>query len=337
MQRPVSQNVVARPVEAGQLIFRVMLAAALVAAFAQITLGGFVRVFDAGLACADDWPLCDGQWIPAFTGDVILEYTHRLTAVLLGIFILAAVVIGWRVHRDSAVVFGCTLAAFALVIAAGALGWATVITELSWSMRLIHLAIAELLIASLAFALVAVWPVNNPPLNGPPRSTMLAVSAAIALMLLFTFLLLVSGSIVVGEGASTACGSWPLCSGSMIIPSGDVKFALHMSHRIVSVVTGLIIVVVALWVWRMREWWPGAGVCAIVLAALLVGQVFIGAANPWSAFAPVWKGLHVSAATAVWLAAAVLAALVHVPRMSGVSEPNADAERFRGVRSLIQW
>ena len=314
-----------------------MLAAALVAAFAQITLGGFVRVFDAGLACADDWPLCDGQWIPAFTGDVILEYTHRLIAVLLGIFILAAVVIGWRVHRDSAVVFGCTLAAFALVIAAGALGWATVITELSWSMRLIHLAIAELLIASLAFALVAVWPVSNPPLNGPPRSTMLAVSAAIALMLLFTFLLLVSGSIVVGEGASTACGSWPLCSGSMIIPSGDVKFALHMSHRIVSVVTGLIIVAVALWVWRMREWWPGAGVCAIVLAALLVGQVFIGAANPWSAFAPVWKGIHVSAATAVWLAAAVLAALVHVPRMSGVSEPNADAERFRGVRSLIQW
>ena len=314
-----------------------MLAAALVAAFAQITLGGFVRVFDAGLACADDWPLCDGQWIPAFTGEVILEYTHRLTAVLLGIFVLAAVVIGWRVHRDSAVVFGCTLTAFALVIAAGALGWATVITELNWSMRLVHLAIAELLIASLAFALVAVWPVSNPPLNGPTRSTMLAVSAAIALMLLFTFLVLVSGSIVVGEGASTACGSWPLCSGSMIIPSGDVKFALHMSHRIVSVVTGLIIVLVALWVWRMKEWWPGAGVCAIVLAALLVGQVFIGAANPWSAFSPVWKGLHVSAATAVWLAAAFLAALVHVRRVSGVSEPDADAERFRGVRSLIQW
>ena len=309
----------------------------MVAAFAQITLGGFVRVFDAGLACADDWPLCDGQWIPAFTGEVILEYTHRLTAVLLGIFVLAAVVIGWRVHRDSTVVFGSTLAAFALVIAAGALGWATVITELSWSMRLVHLAIAELLIASLAFALVAVWPVSNPPLNGPPRSTMLAVSAAIALMLLFTFLVLVSGSIVVGEGASTACGSWPLCSGSMIIPSGDVKFALHMSHRIVSVVTGLIIVLVALWVWRMKEWWPGAGVCAIVLAALLVGQVFIGAANPWSAFSPVWKGLHVSAATAVWLAAAFLAALVHVRRVSGVSEPDADAERFRGVRSLIQW
>ena len=261
----------------------------------------------------------------------------RLTAVLLGIFVLAAVVIGWRVHRDSGVVFGCTLAAFALVIAAGALGWATVVTELNWSMRLVHLAIAELLIASLAFALVAVWPVSNPPLNGPPRPTMLAVSAAIALMLLFTFLVLVSGSIVVGEGASTACGSWPLCSGSMIIPSGDVKFPLHMSHRIVSVVTGLIIVLVALWVWRMREWWQGAGVCAIVLAALLVGQVFIGAANPWSAFSPVWKGIHVSAATAVWLAAAFLAALVHVPRMSGVSEPEADAERFRGVRSLIQW
>lgn len=337
MQRPVSQVVIDRPVDAGQLIFRIMLAAALVAAFSQITLGGFVRAADAGLACADDWPLCDGQWIPAFTGDVILEYTHRLTAVLLGIFVLAAVVIGWRVHRDSTLIFGCTLAAFALVIAAGALGWATVITELSWSMRLVHLAIAELLIATLAFALVAVWPVSDPPLNGPSRPTILAFSAAIGLMLFFTFLVLVSGSVVVGEGASTACGSWPLCSGSMIIPAGDAKFALHMSHRIVSAVTGLIIVGVALRAWRMREWWPGAGVCAIVLATLLVGQIFIGAANPWSAFSPVWKGLHVSAATAVWLAAATLAALVHVPRMSGASVPDGDAERFRGVRSLIQW
>ncbi len=336
MQRPLSQAPMERPIEAGPLLFRALLVAALVAAFAQITLGGFVRAADAGLACGDDWPLCDGQWIPAFTGDVILEYSHRLAAVLLGLFVLAALVVAWRVHRGNALALRSTFAAFGLVIAAGAFGWATVISELGWGLRLIHLAIAEMLITSLAFALVAVWPVRSPPWNRPPPSTMAYGGMVMVAMLVTTFIVLVSGSVVVGLGASTACGSWPLCSGSMIIPSGDHKFAIHMAHRIVSIVAGVLLVWAAVWTWRMREWWPGAGPAAVALAAVVIGQIFVGAANPWSAFAPGWKALHVAFATATWLAASVLTALVHVPRTGETPEPEAADERFRGLRSLMQ-
>ena len=336
MQRPLSQAATESPVEAGPLIFRALLVAALVAAFAQITLGGFVRVLDAGLACGDDWPLCDGQWIPAFTKEVVLEYTHRLAAVLLGIFVLAALVAAWRVQRGNALALRSTFAAFALVIAAGGFGWATVASELGWGLRLIHLALAELLITSLVLALVAVWPLRNPPWNRPAPSTMAYGGVVMTAMLVTTFIVLVSGSVVVGLEASTACGSWPLCSGSMIIPSGDHKFAIHMIHRIVSVVAGLLIVWAAVWAWRMREWWPGAGPAAVALAAVVIGQIFVGAANPWSAFAPGWKAIHVALATATWMAASVLTAVVHIPRTGQRPETEPSDERFRGLRSLMQ-
>lgn len=324
------------PTDAGPLIFRIILVAALIAVFAQITLGAFVRVADAGLACGDSWPLCDGHWIPPFTTEVILEYTHRLSAVLLGFFVLAAVVYAWKVYRQNKTVFRSTLAAFALVIAAGAFGGATVISELGWGLRLIHLAIAEAVIATLAFSLVAVWPVKNPPFNSPSASTVAAGSTAIMLMMVSTFVVLVSGSVVIGQGASTACGSWPMCSESTFIPTGDAKFAIHMAHRIIAAVAGVLIIGTAAWTWRMREWWPGAGAAAVVLVVLLVGQVFLGAANPWSSFAPGWKALHVSAATATWLAAAVLSALVHVRRVSDEPASDPATDRFRGLTSLTQ-
>jgi cytochrome c oxidase assembly protein subunit 15 len=334
LQRPLSQAVA--PSSAGPLIFRLLILAAIVAAFSQITLGAFVRVLDAGLACGDDWPLCDGSWIPPFTKEVILEYTHRLTAVLLGIFVLAAVVSVWRLHRQNKVVFRFTLGAFVLVIVAGAFGAATVKSELGWGLRLIHLALAEALLATLAVALVGVWPVKNAPFNSPSASTMAAGTMAIVLMTVSTFVVLVSGSVIIGLEASTACGSWPSCSGSTFIPSGDSKFAIHMAHRIVAGVAGLLIVGTAVWTWRMREWWPGVGVASVLLIVMLVGQVFLGAANPWSGFADGWKALHVAAATATWLATAVLAALILVPRFSADSGPDPGAERFRGLAALTQ-
>ncbi len=334
MQRPLSQ--VSVPSSAGPLIFRLLVLAAILAAFSQITLGAFVRVMDAGLACGEDWPLCDGSWIPPFTTEVILEYTHRLTAVLLGIFVLAAVITVWRLHRDKKTVLRSTLAAFVLVIVAGAFGAATVKSELGWGLRLIHLAIAELVIGALVVALVGVWPVKNAPFNSPSASTMTAGTVAILLMTVSTFVVLVSGSVVIGQEASTACGSWPACSGSTIIPSGDAKFAVHMAHRIVAAVAGLLLLSTAVWIWRMREWWLGSGMAAVVLVALLVIQVILGAANPWSSFGDFWKAIHVAAATGTWLATTVVAALICVPRFSDTPETDPGAERFHGLDSLTR-
>jgi cytochrome c oxidase assembly protein subunit 15 len=52
---------------------------------AQIVLGGWVASNYAGMACVD-FPLCNGQWFPAWTGPIGAQVIHRLTAYTLATF-----------------------------------------------------------------------------------------------------------------------------------------------------------------------------------------------------------------------------------------------------------
>lgn len=51
----------------------------------QIALGGWVASNYAGMACVD-FPLCNGQWFPAWTGPIGAQVIHRLMAYTLALF-----------------------------------------------------------------------------------------------------------------------------------------------------------------------------------------------------------------------------------------------------------
>ncbi|WP_284014361.1 COX15/CtaA family protein [Halobaculum litoreum] len=67
-------------------------------ALTLISLGIYTAATGAGLACAQQWPLCDGgvlpQSIPSF-----IEWFHRLWAMITGFFILGGAVWAW-LDRD---------------------------------------------------------------------------------------------------------------------------------------------------------------------------------------------------------------------------------------------
>ena len=138
------------------LIFRVLAVASLVAAFAQVTLGGIVRVTGSGLGCPD-WPLCHGQLIPPFEFATLIEYSHRLSASVLGVLVLGTTIVVMMRYRPNRWGKNSVLTALALVIVAAILGGATVLTELAWWLRLLHLGIAEGVVAALIIAVVVSW------------------------------------------------------------------------------------------------------------------------------------------------------------------------------------
>ena len=49
-----------------------------------------MRAKKAGLACPD-WPLCEGRLIPRFQFNVMIEWLHRLVALVVSVLLAATV------------------------------------------------------------------------------------------------------------------------------------------------------------------------------------------------------------------------------------------------------
>lgn len=312
-----------------RLIFRSLAVAALVSAFAQVTLGGIVRVTGSGLGCPD-WPLCHGQLIPPFDFATLIEYSHRLSASVLGILVLAAVVLAVVHYRSNRWSMNSTLIGLALVIVASLLGGATVLTELTWWIRLIHLGIAEGVVAAMVVAVVTAWRIGNP--SSPPLKSESGFNRLMVFTLTGVLILILSGSLIVGLGYGSSCGTWPLCRGSLF-PEGT-PYAVHMSHRYFAALIGVLVLLSALWAWKRRSDAISLGWSGLLLAIAFVVQILAGAATVWMGFTPEIKAIHLSLATLVWIALVFVAALAYVPQAFGHADAASDLRERSGMEGL---
>src|SRR5438132_7539335 len=120
----------------------------IVLTYGLIVLGCAVRATDSGTACPD-WPLCHGQVLPRLEGHVLVEYSHRLVASIVGVLIFATAIWAWRRNRNDSLVTGAALLATVLLVAQVLVGAATVDTETNASVVALHLSIALTLLATL--------------------------------------------------------------------------------------------------------------------------------------------------------------------------------------------
>ena len=279
--------------------WRATLLLALVAAIAQVALGGVVRVTGSGDACPD-WPLCHGQIIPPFDLNIWLEFTHRLSATALGVLVLAGTLMAWRQMPSAKTSVLAANAALALVVVAALLGGLTVLTELSWWARLIHLVLAELVVACIAVAWLA-GPGEVPstrksgrlrPGTGLTRTVGMVSLAAVLAAIVF-------GSYMVGFNYGAACTSWPMCQG-MRIPDG-LAFLVNMGHRISAAAIALPIAWLCVRAWRLDPQARQARWFALLAAACLVAAMIFGALMVWLNFSILMRSLHLVIATLVWV------------------------------------
>ncbi len=67
-------------------------------AIAAVLWGAGVRATGSGAGCGDQWPLCNGGWLPRAPAlHTIIEFTHRITSgPTLGLFVIILVVFAFR-------------------------------------------------------------------------------------------------------------------------------------------------------------------------------------------------------------------------------------------------
>lgn len=252
-------------------MFRAFSLAAAIAAFALAVLGSWIRINGAGMTCPD-WPLCHGAVVPVLDGGVILEWSHRMVALLEGVLLLSAIVTGWRARREIAGVTPILMALGGIFVVQVALGAGTVaVANSPWSV-VAHWGMAMLFLGVLtALAIVAVLQPRPGPLpaqNGLFPLLLLTAAGA--------FVAMCAGAFVSSSGAGLACSSLPGCEPGSWRGVSAAESA-QMTHRVLAGIFFLVATVVAYWASlgttpRVRN----AALCAY---ALIVLQVMLGMAN----------------------------------------------------------
>jgi heme A synthase len=270
-----------------------------------IVVGGVVRVSGSGLGCgtSNDWPLCQGGLLPPLQINAIIEFSHRWIASVDTLLVVVLTVVAWLTQRQvRRLVVAATLAGvfFLLQIALGAL---TVKYRLPGGVVMVHLANALLLLGVLTYIAVTARRLRDErPAPAAPAARRAAVAAAA------TYLLALSGALVVETGASAGCAGWPLCGGGLQLPAGQAD-VINVVHRVVAGVVVLVIAVVMIGLLRRAELaagvrrWAGA-VLAIAALQVAAGALVVELRLPAAA-----QAVHVALASALWASTVVVAVL----------------------------
>jgi protoheme IX farnesyltransferase len=300
--------------------FRALSVATALVTYALVVLGGVVRVSGSGLGCPD-WPLCHGRLLPPLDLHAIIEYSHRTTASLTSVLVVLTAVVAWLAWRKRRDIVIPSTIALGLLVVQVVLGAITVRLELPPMIVLAHLATAMALLAAVCVtAVAAIVPRQAPAANR--ASAWLARTAAAG-----TYLLILSGSLVVGSGASGSCDAWPLCGDGFSL-TFDGAPAIQLLHRGLAAAVGVLIIVSLLALLnRHREERAVRATVALTLAALAF-QVAVGAAVVTLHLPAALRGLHLALASAVWTGIVVLAVIAdRLPAAGAPVGLTADARR----------
>lgn len=260
-----------------------------------IVLGAVVRVTDSGMGCGSSWPLCNGSIFPPLDNITAwIEWLHRLFAMLIGVLGIGMLVTAWRGYRTSnSRVLKVTLVAAGLYALVAGLGRFVVAHELNPDLVTLHLGLAMLLLA--CFITAALFANYRPTITGKKdRFTALVyVTTALAYVIILT------GALVRGSGATLACTDWPLCNGQVFPFEQGPLQVIHVMHRFA--VAGLGIAL-GLLVWSAYANRPAGSARRLAFGALILylAQAGIGAMFVMSSAAPALGAAHVGFAAVTW-------------------------------------
>ena len=116
--------------------------------FLAVLGGAVVTKTGSGLECGNEWPLCHGKLIPAYTVGSMIEYTHRLFSGLAGLLSLASMIAFWRYARNRRDLLVYAFMTLLFVIVQGGMGALAVIKSQSAAVMALHMGFSLIAFSS---------------------------------------------------------------------------------------------------------------------------------------------------------------------------------------------
>ncbi|HZG77233.1 MAG TPA: COX15/CtaA family protein [Paenibacillus sp.] len=224
--------------------------AACVGMFLVLLMGATVTQTESGRGCGDDWPLCNGRFVPDYTITSIIEYSHRVVSGVVGLLILAAAIaVFLRVpHRAARWYAGGAL--FFTVLQAG-LGAAQVMNPQSDAILALHFGISLLAFTLTLLTVTSVrayfrgdrTPLTARPVTGGFRLAVWGTT-------LYSYIVVYTGAYTSHTDSGGGCAGFPLCNGQFVPDALEGATAVAFTHRTAAYVLFALVLVLALYTWR---------------------------------------------------------------------------------------
>ena len=266
--------------------------------------GGFTTSIRAGMAFLD-WPLSNGSinpdgWLE--NDDMMAEHSHRLLGMVMGLLSIGLCVAAF-VTRAPRQIRKLGIILIVLVVTQGLLGGLRVKLDnlnldidhnlYAQSFAVAHGTLAQIFLCSLvAFTVLnsRSWVERKAGFASKPRPLTIGVGLSACAVIVLQLLI---GAVMRHSYAGLAIPTFPLTPyGTLIPPAFNFQVAIHFTHRVgaLFVTIALISYFIAIWTDPISR--RALGKDAVVLAALLLIQIYLGALVIWTIRNPHVATMH---------------------------------------------
>ncbi|MBE3557206.1 MAG: heme A synthase [Firmicutes bacterium] len=266
------------------------------AMFLVLLMGFTVTTTGSGQGCGHSWPLCHGQFIPAYTIASLIEYSHRAVTGVAGFLVFILLLWSLRGIRRPDVLLPASVGMLFVLVQAG-IGAADVIWPESAEVLALHFGFSLL-----AFAGVLLTAISLTQLHAGKGMTVRSQRAPGHAswwywgLFAYTYGTVYLGAYVTHRKAGLACGGWPLCQGSWF-PGFSGQAGIAFAHRLATVGLLAYAVWILLQTWRFRHARRDLFRAAATLLVLVVLQAASGAFMVFSAISVFASLVHVALMT----------------------------------------
>lgn len=236
--------------------------------------GALVTNTGSAKGCGNSWPLCHGQFIPQYTLETAIEFSHRFVTTIATVLIFATALGALKLyrHRREMRIYVPIMITF-LFLQAG-LGAAAVMWPQSDEVKALHFGISLIAFASTVLVAALMYDIDGwDTLRDRPIPQRL--KWIVWGLLGYTYIVVYLGAYVRHTNSMLACGDWPLCNGS-VFPGFSGPVGIAFGHRVSAAV--LIVGMMALLYWTrgLRQTRPDLFWGSIVAVGFVVAQAIGG-------------------------------------------------------------